>query len=507
MSLQGSLTTVRLPELFSLLHQLRKTGVLTMVTPADERSFLFHRGDLIYATARDPSRRLGSYLLRLGHLKEDDLEALEGIGPPTGGYVGQALVESGRITQEEIHAAVREQALELIDDALSCKEGAFHFDDNELPFAIPEGTPVSTHSVLLEATRRDDERRYVRKLVPDLNVVLALEDGSVLPCDASDEAKVLALVDGKRTIEQILHVSPLKEQATAAILHDLLSRQILRRVHVHVQAPLERTVPELSGLPVAPNVPGKLFAVLGGDGYKLPRIAELVAEDPVLAAKVLKAGILQGTDLARPKMSVGQLVDALGMFQLKSILVPEALRALYLSSAQPFWKDLWEHSLVCAQLSREIAIRIQYPFPEEAYVAGLLHNLGAFVLFHRDAAQYRRIAADSVRDERDLEALEEEAFGMSHTKVGGVISEKWGFPRALSTVLKGHHKLDPGYTSPLLSLVAAAHGVAEESGLRVGFSPSAQSRFREALACLNLPRKKALSLVSRVPRAVVPAVP
>ena len=96
MAVQGSLKTITIPELFSLLHQLRKTGVLTLVTSSDERSFVLYKGNIVYAMARDGSRRMGSYLVRLGLLTQEELNSQLARRTAADVYIGQRLVESGQ---------------------------------------------------------------------------------------------------------------------------------------------------------------------------------------------------------------------------------------------------------------------------------------------------------------------------------------------------------------------------------------------------------------------------
>jgi HD-like signal output (HDOD) protein len=81
----------------------------------------------------------------------------------------------------------------------------------------------------------------------------------------------------------------------------------------------------------------------------------------VLTAKVLRMAALGGAEISRAQIGVAQLVTRLGLHQVRSILIPEALRGLFFSSPESFWKECWEHSILCAQLCRLIASWVQYP--------------------------------------------------------------------------------------------------------------------------------------------------
>jgi hypothetical protein len=77
----------------------------------------------------------------------------------------------------------------------------------------------------------------------------------------------------------------------------------------------------------------------------------------------------------------------------------------------------------------------------------------------------------------------------------------------LVLVIKGHHKVDANATSPVLNIVSAANGLTEERGIRIGYAPDSARQYKSSLKRLNLHHKKVLSLVRRVPQAIVPVFP
>ena len=500
MAVQGSLKSLRIPELFSLLHQLRKTGILMLISESDERTFVFHRGNLVFANTRDGSRQIGSILVRLGILTPESLEEIQKAPAGAGNYFGQKLIDSERVSPDDITRAVREQILDIMEEVLKWKVGAFHFDEDELPFAIPEGNPVSTHSVILEATSRSDERIHVQEFFPELEAILARskeEQGA--PRD-QDAVATLAMVDGKRTVEQILYSSPLGHQATAALLYDLVRRGLIQQAGLQPVKVDARPLQEIRCLPVAPELPGKLFSAFGQDGYQRSRVCEIVSHDPVLAVKVLREGMSMNPATSGASIGIEQLVDDLGRFQLRSLLIPEAVRGLFFPKAQCHWHACWKFATFCGHLCREIAIAVEYPYPEEAHLAGLIHDLGVYILLNRDPATYQQLARESLENRRDVETLEQEAFRVSHTSLGGTYAEKWSFPPAVSLAIRGHHEPQTIPSSQLLHIIAVAEGLAREKGFTIGFSPGANQQFKASLKALRLNHKRVLSLAARQPR-------
>ena len=115
-------------------------------------------------------------------------------------------------------------------------------------------------------------------------------------------------------------------------------------------------------------------------------------------------------------------------------------------------------------------MQLGYPFPGEAYMAGLLHNLGMYLLMGQDLRRYLDIAAEARQNTSSLEALEESRFGISHTKVGSIYAEKWSFPKVIVAAIKNHHGTNKKNTNPLVHIVSLASALAQ--GIGVGLEPN-----------------------------------
>jgi len=497
MALQGHLSTVSILDLFSFLHQLRKTGTLCLVSDTNERSFVFQQGDLVYATTKDASRRLGNFLVRLGIINQSELSQSLRDATSRVGYLGETLVETERISTEELGNAVRTQMLDILEETLSWPTGAFHFDENEVPFSLPAGVHVGTQAVLFQVTSTADERIGVRELFPDMNVLLMQEDGASSDELSDEEKSLFALADGNNTIEQILFRHPGGLLTAAKSLHGFLTNGLVRSAGIRV-APEGKHIPDLACLPVAPEASGNIFTIFNQPEHSKEDLTAVLQQDPLLTAKVLKALTANNVELPRSILRVDHLVEVLGSFQLRSLLIPEAVRGLFFPSMDSCWRDCWEHSVLTAQLSREIAKAIEYPFPEEAYIGGLLHDLGVFILMSQNPEKYREVAEEATSSRCDLETIEESRFGISHTKIGGVHAEKWTFPKVITLAIKNHHKSDDIDTKPLVRIVAVASNMAQKAGYGIQSALPDESRLDLNLNQLNLERRKLDNIVENI---------
>ena len=505
MAIQGHLATISIPELFSSLSQLRKSGRLCILTDVEERTFVFRRGDLVSASAGDPSRRLGNYLVRLGLVAPEDLDEITLEATAATSYFGEALIETGQVTEQELKRAVREQVVDLICESMQWEQGVFYFDDDgSTPASLPsdcDDSLLQTHSILLEVTSKADERQRIRELFPDRNVILKREEHVPLPEDLSEEQEeILSLLQNEATIGKILFSSEANIVEAATAVKELLAGGVIANAGVQVVASDANAAPELLCSLSTPEVLGRLLAALNKESSDPQEFAGILAIDPLLCAKLLKCLTLGNVEIPRTLLSVDQIVEILGIGRLRSIVVPEAVRGIFLPTSVSFWKDCCDHAVATAQLSREIAREISYRFPEEAYLGGLLHNLGMFVLSHREPCRYPEMLMESVESGcANVETLEEAHFGISHTKLGSIYAEKWRFPRPLTNTIRYHHRAERQTDNELLQIVAAASCIAHGFGFGVENLLSDGRLLESSLEHLGLTDSSVRALSARVP--------
>ncbi len=171
-------------------------------------------------------------------------------------------------------------------------------------------------------------------------------------------------------------------------------------------------------------------------------VARLIAVDQALTAYVLQvansAYLGYSSDCTSPKDAVVRL----GFKQIRSLVIG-------LTASGPLSQrlvgyrlgnhGLWTHSTAVAATSHWLATIFRYPDPEEAYSAGLLHDLGKLVLDQFVMADYEKIMAAMKTHDIPMWQVEEELYGMDHANVGGHIAEQWDFPAVLADAIRHHH--------------------------------------------------------------------
>jgi hypothetical protein len=131
---------------------------------------------------------------------------------------------------------------------------------------------------------------------------------------------------------------------------------------------------------------------------------------------------------------------------------------------------LWEHSLGCALLSRELARRIGYSDPERAYLAGLLHDLGELINLVVFPNEARTCLAQASAEQTPLYEVELASTGFTHCDSGGVVAEMWRLPHHLSEVIQFHHTVQQSKLYPdLVALVNISDLLCRRNGLGYGY--------------------------------------
>lgn len=227
MSLSGNLKTVAFPDILQLLATGKKTGILECKTSARQKEVAFKDGNIIFASSVNSSEDLlGNMLLKRGKISKSDLERAITLHKQTGRQLGTTLIDMNLFDKEEIAACLKMQIEEIVYNLFSWKEGTFAFLENAAPKNAPFLIELSTMNVLMEGTRRIDEWIEIQKVLPPDDVLLRMCKSPKTPQEeivlSVDEYRVLSLINGERTVPQLIDVSPMGEFVTCRSVYSLI---------------------------------------------------------------------------------------------------------------------------------------------------------------------------------------------------------------------------------------------------------------------------------------------
>ncbi len=293
MALEGTLKDFSLADIFQLIGLQRKTGVLTLRGKDDTVTVTFLDGKVVSADSlnRRLEHRLGHVLIKTGTLTDEQLNRALEIQRETLQRLGFILTHYGIISTESLRAALQLQILQIIYRLFRWQDGEYHFSqETTIEYDRENVVPITAESVLMEGARMIDEWPMIEKRVRSYDMVfrkkpldektarLVAQPGETADPEDSktrrarsgdgirisrDEQLVYDLVDGERTVGDIVEASRLSEFDTNRALYDLVGRDLIQEVVD--SAPL-MTIDEsvLTPLPVdeTPTVLLPLVAIL-----------------------------------------------------------------------------------------------------------------------------------------------------------------------------------------------------------------------------------------------------
>lgn len=230
-----------------------------------------------------------------------------------------------------------------------------------------------------------------------------------------------------------MHVGP-----TELLAHpgepEISSKTILDGLDIQQRLPIAR-------LPVVPQVLSRLYDACFANTVGSDEIAAIVSLDPGIAAQVINVASSSATNECERPSNLNQCVKLVGMHVIKTIAVNESATRVFgrLNGGQECaLSRYWFRSLKCALLAKTLATSLQYPDPEEAYLAGLMHDIGALALSAIDPNGYPRLMCLS-QDEEYLSRFELARYQATHVDVGTWLAESWQMNSFLSDSIRYHH--------------------------------------------------------------------
>lgn len=243
-------------------------------------------------------------------------------------------------------------------------------------------------------------------------------------------------------------------------------------------------------LPTVPAAAAKAIRLLNEDDVDMGAVADVMLSDQVLAARVIRIVNSPLCKVMGQIQSVRQALVYLGPQRVFEIILTSCfLEVTDTSNRSPLRiQDCWEHAFGVGLVARRLAEAIDYPQPEKAYVAGILHDVGEVILSQHRRQEYMRAMVLAKDEGIDLYDAELQVFGTTHAEVGRLLGEQWNFPREFMEVIALHHDSDFGQLPPLVLLVA----LADRFCIGVGLSSMGEQNPNKILGCaeaVNLMRQ------------------
>ena len=208
------------------------------------------------------------------------------------------------------------------------------------------------------------------------------------------------------------------------------------------QNALFKRLSTLNNLPTLPHILLKLIEACNQDNQDLNRVADIVNKDPALSAKILKLVNSAYFGLLRKVEGISQAVVLVGTSGIKNMAI---CACVYDAFPKPqgngtfSLKKFWWHSLRCAFLAKHMASELEACHPDEAFLSGLLHDIGEAVLWVNFRKTYEALLEKS-GDDGNLLLAEEAHMGATHAEVGAWLLDRWQLDPSIVDSVRYHHE-------------------------------------------------------------------
>lgn len=210
---------------------------------------------------------------------------------------------------------------------------------------------------------------------------------------------------------------------------------------------LKRYIQTVGDLPSIPELASTVMGMVENPDTSADDLRKVIDKDPAIAVRILKVANSSLYGFSRKIETLGHSIALLGFRTVRNLVMAASLRRAFKHFGLSE-KLLWEHSTLCGAVSMRLAKTVPNAVdPEEAFTAGLLHDLGKIAMNNSSRDEYSKVIQRVYNDGVSFCEAEMDEFGFDHAELGACVAEKWRLPKRLEFAIRYHH--DPAATAKL----------------------------------------------------------
>ena len=223
----------------------------------------------------------------------------------------------------------------------------------------------------------------------------------------------------------------------------------------------QKKIEQIENLPTLPEVANKLLKIINDPTTTAVDVANLISRDLSLTSKVLRLANSAFYGIPRTVTTVQNAVVILGLKVINTMVFSITVVKMFPGDGKSELfsrKKFWAHSLACAVLARQLALKMRKFTlfdPEECFCAGLIHDIGRIVLDQFFHENFMKAVQKAIQQKISLLQAEQEIFGFSHMDVGDWLTSRWELPQDIRIPIVYHHT--PGKTEYAREITTLVH--------------------------------------------------
>ena len=197
-------------------------------------------------------------------------------------------------------------------------------------------------------------------------------------------------------------------------------------------------------LNIQPHVMAGLLNLDDDSDASFTKLDHLVRSDQNMTALILKAANSSLYSRGKEVTTLQHAIAILGFQVVRTLSMTAASKAIFESgNYSRFRRLVWEHSVVTGIIARDVAHRLnKKEYQEEAFIAGLLHDLGKVLLNAADRKQFIAVINMVNEEKVPFSVAEDKLFGVNHMEIGARACREWSLPEIYEPVMSMHEGLD-----------------------------------------------------------------
>ncbi|MCB9727059.1 MAG: HDOD domain-containing protein [Deltaproteobacteria bacterium] len=212
----------------------------------------------------------------------------------------------------------------------------------------------------------------------------------------------------------------------------------------------------IDALPVLPATFTRLMALDPGAEDYHERLVAIVEESPTFAARVMSAANSAESAPRATIATVRAAVTRIGSLRTVELVAAHAVAMVFVPR-EPWEKAIWRHAVLTATAARMMAARARdrHLMPDEVYLAGLLHDIGRFIMLAEVPDLAQQLEEGRWASAQELAVAERGLTGTTHMELGAEALRRWRLPETLVLVARDHHDPEPAATSTRVGKLVA----------------------------------------------------
>ncbi len=260
------------------------------------------------------------------------------------------------------------------------------------------------------------------------------------------------------------------------------------RTNVALPLHIEQSLKSVRPLPFVVN---KVLELAKEDPVDFQAMSRTIASDQVLSALIMSVANSAGlSNRYKQITSLKQAMLMLGRQTVVQTVITFTLQSMQSVGSATKWplggERFWRHSLAVGTMASQLAVKLGLPYPEEAFVAGLVHDIGKIIMLNEYKTPYAQLLQSTRNNLTPLFLNEKKIIGCNHAEVGAALCIRWKIPTPLTTAVEEHHLTPTSVFAAIVGLVGTANRLVKLLGYGDGSNAFISLHPNAALALTRL---------------------